>query len=89
MIHFDLFLLQNPAPSPLSSLGHFTCSILTRVTGFLPESPITLADIADQLAETVPFVGSYLIYKAFANLATVLALVVLYKIFRVLPGKFS
>ncbi len=85
---FDtFFLLQNP--TPLSSMGYWVCGLLSRVIGFLPESPVTLADLAEQLAASIPFVGSYLIYKTFTNLSTVLSLVVLYKIFVVLPGKFS
>lgn len=83
-----LFFLQSP-PTPLSSMGYWVCGILTRVITFLPSSPVTLADLADQLAESIPFIGSYLIYKSFTNLSTVLTLVVFYKIFVVLPGKFS
>ena len=75
--------------SPLSSLGFWVCGLLTRVVGFLPESPVTLANLAEQLASSIPFVGSYLIYKSFTNFSTVLTLVVFYKIFVVLPGKFS
>ncbi|MDJ0662867.1 MAG: hypothetical protein QNJ42_25770 [Crocosphaera sp.] len=86
-----LFFLQTPPPppTPLSSMGHWICGILNRVVAFLPSSPVTLADLAGQLAESIPFIGSYLIYKSFTNLSTVLTLVVFYKIFVVLPGKFS
>ncbi|MDJ0729350.1 MAG: hypothetical protein QNJ33_05080 [Crocosphaera sp.] len=86
-----LFFLQAspPDPTPLSSMGYWVCGILNRVVAFLPESPVTLADLANQLAESIPFIGSYLIYKSFTNLSTVLTLVVFYKIFVVLPGKFS
>ncbi len=86
-----LFFLQapTPPPTPLSSMGYWVCGILNRVVAFLPSSPVTLADLADQLAESIPFIGSYLIYKTFTNISTVLGLVVFYKIFVVLPGKFS
>ncbi|MGB5596711.1 MAG: hypothetical protein WBM32_21985 [Crocosphaera sp.] len=81
--------LQQPSPSSLSSLGFWVCGLVNRIVGFLPESPVTLADLAEQLASSIPFVGSYLIYKSFTNFSTVLSLVVFYKIFVVLPGKFS
>ncbi|MDJ0844936.1 MAG: hypothetical protein QNJ08_11935 [Crocosphaera sp.] len=86
-----LFFLQTPPPppTPLSSMGYWVCGILNRVVAFLPSSPVTLADLSEQLAESIPFIGSYLIYKSFTNLSTVLSLVVFYKIFVVLPGKFS
>ena len=89
MIDTLFFLQAPPDPTPLSSMGYWVCGILNRVVAFLPESPVTLADLANQLAESIPFIGSYLIYKSFTNLSTVLTLVVFYKIFVVLPGKFS
>ncbi|MDJ0510810.1 MAG: hypothetical protein QNJ64_16375 [Crocosphaera sp.] len=87
MTFHTFFLLESL--TPLSSMGFWVCGLLERVVAFLPESPVTLAELADELAESVPFIGSYMIYKSFTNLSTVLSLVVFYKIFVVLPGKFS
>ncbi len=73
----------------LESLGHFICNISAKVTGFLPQSPVTLADLAEQLGNNIPFVGSYLVYKAITDIFTVLSLVVAWKTLKLLPGKFS
>jgi hypothetical protein len=72
----------------MESFGNFVCNISDRIYFILPESPYTLGDLADQLGENVPFIGSYLIYKATSNIASVLILVAGYKLIKILPGKF-
>lgn len=76
-------------PGTLDSLGHFVCNITEKVTGFLPNSPITLTDLAEQLGDNIPFVGGYLVYKATSDIFLVLSLVVAWKTLKLLPGKFS
>lgn len=75
--------------SLLDSLGGFICGILETLFFLLPSSPVTMADLAVSIGDNLPFIGSAVIYYLFADIGQVLILVVAYKLFVILPGKFS
>lgn len=77
------------ADSLLNSLGGFLCGILETLAFLLPASPVTMADLAVSIGGNLPFIGSAVIYYLFADIGQVLILVVAYKLFVILPGKFS
>ncbi|MDJ0661493.1 MAG: hypothetical protein QNJ42_18690 [Crocosphaera sp.] len=88
---FDFFL-QSPLPPPTTALDSYTdwtCNLINRTTDFLPSSPITLGDLADQIGHSLPFVGGSLTYRVINDISKVVSVVVFWKIFKSFPGKFS
>lgn len=86
------YLLQSAGEKPVSALsdqGTYTCELVRKMTGFIPESPVTLSSIADQLGRSLPFIGSRIVYMVLNDIWQVLTPIVFWKIFKSLPGKFS
>ena len=86
---YSLHLLQSEVITPLSNQGNYTCELVSKMTGYLPESPVTLSSIADDLGKNLPFIGSQIIYMILNDIWKVLTPIVFWKIFKSLPGKFS
>jgi hypothetical protein len=80
------YLLQ-PSPA-LESYSSWTCKLFHTTFYLFPSSPITLQNIADSIGDSLPFVGGRLTYMAIVDLSKVLFVVIIWKIFSSLPGKF-
>ncbi len=63
-------------PPEMISWGTFYCNIFSRIAWVLPSTPsgLTLSALANQAANSVPFVGDQIIYLIFRDLLTVLGL---------------
>ena len=86
---FD-WLLQSPPPTTsLDSYPNWACNLIDRTTYFIPSSPITMGDLADQSGDSLPFVGGSLVYRVISDISKVVSVVVFWKIFKSIPGKFS
>lgn len=72
----------------LQNYGSFVCQIVTDSFAFLPSSPFTLSDLATQAGQSMPILGTSLIYDIAQMLVQVGGLSVAYKILKVLPGRF-
>ncbi|HBL11651.1 MAG TPA: hypothetical protein DD379_09625 [Cyanobacteria bacterium UBA11162] len=74
----------------MGTFGQFFCNAVSAFSYILPDTPyeLTLASLSNQLADVVPFVGSSLILEMAQNIVLVLGLVIPYKVYKVLPGKF-
>ena len=85
------YLLEtgNETVSALSDQGSYTCELLAKMTGFIPESPVTISSLADDLGNNLPFIGSRIIYMILNDIWQVLTPIVFFKLFKSLPGKFS
>ena len=59
------------------------------MTGFIPESPITISDLSDKLGNDLPFIGSRIVNMILNDIWQVLTPIALFKVFKSLPGKFS
>ncbi|WP_107668952.1 hypothetical protein [Cyanothece sp. BG0011] len=86
---FDVFLQSPPPTTALDSYTDWACNLIDRTTYFIPSSPITLGDLADQIGDSLPFVGGRLTYMVILDISRVISVVVFWKIFKSIPGKFS
>lgn len=73
----------------LDSHHGWMCNLAARTSMFVPQSPITLGGLALQIGDSLPFVGGKLVFMVLTDLYRVLSVVILWKIFKALPGKFS
>lgn len=74
----------------MGTFGEFFCNVAKAFSSILPATPedLKLASLANQLAGSVPFVGGQLILEAAQNISLVLYLVVPYKVYKIMGGKF-
>lgn len=74
----------------MGTFGEFFCNTVSAFSYLLPDTPydLTLASLSNQLAKSVPFIGSSLILEMAQNISLILAMIVPYKIYKILPGKF-
>ena len=72
------------------TFGQFVCNCISAFSKILPEtnSSLTLAELSETVADSVPFVGSAIILESARDVFTVLSLVVPYKIYKIMAGRF-
>ncbi len=86
MLFFTFDVLAQTA---LDSHPTWLCSLLSRTSDFVPSSPVTMSGLSAQIGDSLPFVGGALVYAALYDIFRVLSVVVFWKIFKAIPGKFS
>lgn len=74
----------------METFGEFFCNCVSAFSYILPDTPyeLTLGYLSYKLADVIPFVGSTLILEMAQNITLVLGLIIPYKIYKILPGKF-
>lgn len=84
---FTFELLQTPS-NHLGDFGEWSCSILNRTIEIIPESPVTLRSISEELGNNLPFLGGEMIYLVLSDLSRALSVIIFWKLFKEIPGKF-
>ena len=82
-------LIQTAPQTQLDDFGQWSCNIITRTIEIIPESPVTLKSMSEDLGTNLPFLGGELIYLVLSDLSKALSIIIFWKLFKELPGKFS
>ena len=90
LVLIALFLPRPALAQEMPVYGDWVCEIWVRTTSWLPATPSQywLGNIVYSAAENIPFIGAGIIYEVFNQLKLVLGLVVAWKLFKSLPGRF-
>jgi len=72
------------------TFGQFVCNAISAFSRILPTThpDLTLASLSEQIAANVPFVGQSIILESAQNVSLVLGLVIPYKIYKIIAGRF-
>lgn len=74
----------------MGTFGEFVCNCISAFSYILPSThpDLTLAELSQTVAASVPFVGQSIILESAQDVSLVLGLVVPYKIYKIIAGRF-
>lgn len=76
---------------PLQFLGFLVCSAANSLFSILPSTPdnLKISSLISSIGSALPLVGSGIIHELFTTVASIVGILVLIKIYKLLPFKMS
>jgi hypothetical protein len=76
---------------PFEFLSFLVCSAVGSIFHVLPSTPdnLKIANLISQLGSTFPLIGSGVIHELFTTVASIVGILVLIKVYKLLPFKMS